>query len=804
MKTIRIVIVSVFLCICTVLFSQHSIQGVVISEENEPMMGQSVVLSPGNKVAITNIEGKFIFENIKTGTYTLVLPECWINNETEILIDKSIENVVLYFSNAINIDEVIINSVRFNQKNNPTQKTMSRDDIVTELGVTDMPYIIQNTPAVVVTSDAGAGVGYTGMRIRGTDQTRINVTINGIPLNDAESQNVFFVDLPDLAASAESIQIQRGIGTSSNGAASFGASVNVKTHAHQENAGATVSASYGSFDTKKASINFHTGELTRGFYLNGRISKIESDGYIERATSDLSSIAVSPLFIFNKSSLRYDLLYGKERTYQAWYGISKGQLDENRRFNPAGTERAFAPYREQVDDYKQVHHQIHFNTSVSSKSNLGVSLHYTPGKGFFEEYKADEDRLDYGLNPVLLPSDTIFNTDLVRRRWLDNDFYGIVASFSHDFSATEEMIIGGGWNHYAGRHFGEIIWAEFAQDVFVENKYYDNDANKYDGNVYVKYSKKFSNDIAGFVDLQLRSIKYDFEGPDLDGRLTDQTDELFFTNPKLGLKYKVDKKVQLFFQTGVAQKEPNRNDYTESSPNSRPKAERLWDTEFGAIYKNGNAQVSTNVYLMTYKDQLVLNGQINDVGAATRINVDNSYRTGLELDFEWKIAEPWRINGNYAFSQSRLKQLTQYVDDYDESFNYLGQKQIDLRNRPLTFSPEHVAFGQVTCVPVHSQKHQLQIYFRGKYVGEQFIDLSGDHQNVLPSYQVFDTGATIRLNNVIGQTLEIKAMVNNIFSHEYSANAWSYKYFIDDVLTYDQGFYPQALRHFLISASVTF
>ena len=802
MKFIQLLMMCMCFFISNAMFSQHRIQGKVLSDENEPVISEAVQLLPDNILTYTDVDGKFIFENIATGEYVLVLPGCWTNNEKKIFVDESKENIILYYENTIHIDEVVINSVRFNQKNNPSQITMSKKDITEELGVTDMPYMIQNTPGVVVTSDAGAGVGYTGLRIRGTDQTRINVTINGIPLNDAESQNVFFVDLPDLAASAESIQIQRGVGTSSHGAASFGASVNVNTHQFSNDAGATFSGYYGSFNTKKASLTFNTGKIRNGFFLNGRISQITSDGYIDRATADLKSLALSPLFVFGNNSLRYDLLYGKERTYQAWYGISGEQLMIDRTFNPAGTERPSPPYPDQVDDYQQVHHQVHFNSKLSPKTTLGLSMHYTPGSGYFEEYKADQSRLEYGFAPAVIFRDTIDQTDLVRRRWLDNHFYGVVGSVEYDWATDNKLIIGGGWNHYIGDHFGQVIWAEVAQGIDVEQKYYKNKADKYDGNVYVKYLHQFNTAFSAYADVQYRSIVYQFAGPDQNGNITDREDKLHFFNPKIGMSCQLNPSTILFFQSGISQKEPNRDDYVDSSPLSRPKSEWLWDTEVGAQWSSKGLTVSPNLYFMKYRDQLALNGAINDVGATTRINVDDSHRIGLELEFDWQVAGRWNVKGNATWSNNSVSAIDQFVDRYDENFNYLGQQKFNLNNRPLAYSPDLVAFLRLGHKLVNSKNLELSLSADGKYVSRQYLDLSGDENNTLAPYSTLNASLNLKIKNIIAKSIHFRFHVNNILDAAYAANAWSYKYMLNENITYDQGFYPQALRHYGVSFAI--
>jgi len=804
MKIVLWILVVLICASSQTIFAQHQINGQIVDGENLPVIGEVIQLLPTDKQTVTDDQGEFTFSNISTGEYSISIDTEWWQVNKKITVNNSIDNLIIRSKLILPVEEIIIKSVRFNQEKNPSQTTFSKSEIVNETGAADLPYVLQSTPSLVVTSDAGAGVGYTSMRIRGTDQTRINVTINGIPLNDAESQNVFFVDLPDLASSANSIQIQRGVGTSSHGAASFGASVNVNTHEFSKDANVTLTGLIGSFNTQKASVQFNTGKISNGFYLSGRLSQITSDGYIDRATSDLKSFALSPTYIFNNSSLRYDLLYGKERTYQSWYGVTQDVLETDRTFNEAGTERAFAPHPDQVDDYQQVHHQLHFNSALSDRVSLGVSAHYTPGNGFFEEYKADQSRLDYGFPALLVGTDTIIETDLIRRRWLDNHFYGVVGSMELNTKNNNTWIVGGGWNHYQGRHFGEVVWAEFAQDVHVENKYYDNEADKYDGNIYVKYNHQFSDKFSSYVDLQYRNIVYKFNGPDQNREFIDQTDNLNFFNPKLGLALQLNNNTNIFFQTGIAQKEPNRDDYTESSPLSRPRHEWLWDTELGAAFTYEKFTFKPNFYYMKYRDQLALNGAINDVGAATRVNVDDSYRLGIELDLAWRASPKLTISGNATFSKNEVVQFDQFVDNYDADFNYIDQQLIQLNNTPLTFSPNSIGFARVDYKLFAGDVFDLNIFANAKHVGEQYVDLSGDENNILDSYQTIDAGIQLDLKGIVGKHLSLRLNANNITEEFYSANGWSYKYILDGEVTYLRGFYPQALRHCNLQATIKF
>ena len=448
---------------------------------------------------------------------------------------------------------------------------------------------------------------------------------------------------------------------------------------------------------------------------------------------------------------------------------------------------------------------MHFNTKISSATNWGMSLHYTPGSGFFEEYKADQNHTDYGFTPVITSSDTINQTDLIRRRWLDNHFYGLVTSFQHRWRDGLDLMLGGGWNHYSGRHFGEVIWAEYAYGLEPENIYYDNEADKFDANIYGKITAQLNDRISALVDIQYRNIIYQFLGPDTDGQLTDQEDRLNFFNPKIGLDFHFNDKLNLFLHSGIAQKEPNRNDYVESSPLTRPKPEWLWNTELGAKWRPmQNLELFPNLYYMHYRDQLALTGELNDVGAASRTNVDRSYRAGLELGVQYSPASRFTINGNMTISQNKIQSLDQFVDRFDSDFNYIDQVIVELTDTDLSFSPKFVGHLGGVWSLIQNESFGLQCTANLKMVGSQFIDLSGDDMNKLDSYETVDIGLIMDVKASWSNNIRLKVDMINILNQKYANNAWSYKYTIENQSNYLQGFYPQALRHAHVSLIASF
>ena len=522
------------------------------------------------------------------------------------------------------LDEVSVNAIRA-KTNTPIAFTnLNKQQIEKSNLGQDLPFLISSTPSVVTTSDAGAGIGYTGFRIRGTDPSRINVTINGIPLNDSESQGVWWVNMPDFASSLENIQIQRGVGTSTNGAAAFGASINLQTIGLNTKAYAITNNSVGSYNTLKNNIEFGSGLINNKFTFDARLSRISSDGYIDRATSDLNSLYVQGTYFDDNSTLKGIIFSGNERTYQAWNGVPLIYLDSNRTFNSY-------TYENEVDNYAQTHYQLHYSKNLNQKTILNIAAHFTHGEGYYEQEKLDQALLDYNLSNIILTNDTITSTDLIRRKWLNNDFGGITFSVKH-VKENLNLIFGGAANKYSGQHYGNIIWAEYASNGNYNHEYYRNIATKFDNNIYLKSNYKASNNTSVFLDLQLRSLNYEFNGVEISGDIDLQEVNLEFFNPKFGLSHYLNKNQLFYASYAVANKEPNRADYVESSPNSRPVHETLFDTEIGYKYQDKWLMFNLNFYYMNYYNQLIKTGEINDVGYFTSKNVKNSFRKGVEIE----------------------------------------------------------------------------------------------------------------------------------------------------------------------------
>ena len=716
-------------------------------------------------------------------------------------------NIIAQASDSItfkkNLDEVSVNALRANDKTPMAFTNISKSEIKKSNLGQDLTYLISLTPSVVTTSDAGAGIGYTGLRIRGTDPSRINVTINGIPVNDSESQGVWWVNMPDFASSLDNIQIQRGVGTSTNGAAAFGASINLKTLALNKKAYTITNNSIGSFNTLKNNIEFGSGMLNNKFTFDGRLSRISSDGYIDRATSDLKSLYLQGAYFGKKSVLKAIVFSGQERTYQAWNGVPKKYLDTNRTFNSY-------TYENEVDNYNQTNYQLHYNEQLNSKTNIHLATHYTHGEGYFESEKLNQNLADYGLNNILIGSDTISSTDLVRRKWLNNDFGGITYSINHKNDLVN-LVVGGANNVYSGQHYGNVIWAQYMSNGLYNHQYYKNIATKYDNNIFVKTNFQASEKTSLFLDLQSRNIEYEFNGSDIDGNIGVQEVKLDFFNPKFGLSHKMNEEQLLYGSFAVANKEPNRSDYIESSPNSRPLHETLYDTEIGFKYSTKDFKFNANAYIMNYDNQLIKTGEINDVGYFTSENVKKSFRRGIEIEGSILLSKKLAWAANMTLSENKIDTFIQYIDSWDTG----GQQETIYTETDLAFSPSIIWASQLT----YNFQDNLSLDFITKYVGEQFIDNSSSEDRKLDDYLVNNLRLSYSFNSKIFNYARLSLQINNLFDEEYVSSAWIYRFVSngydpsedDHYVTkgsdggYNMaGYFPEATRNYLIGLTLGF
>ncbi|MFN4257355.1 MAG: TonB-dependent receptor [Saprospiraceae bacterium] len=723
---------------------------------------------------------------------------------------------------SLALQTVVIQATRAGSQSPVPHNNLTAKQISQNYHAQDVPFLLTGLPSVVETSDAGAGIGYTGLRVRGSDQTRINVTLNGVPVNDAESQQVFWVDLPDLAASASEIQVQRGVGTSTNGAGAFGATVNVDISKVEAEPTARLSGTVGSFGTQKFSGQFGTGLLGGHWAFSGRLSQIKSDGWVERASSDLNSAHLSAAYVDGRQSVQFHVLDGHEITYQSWYGLPAQFLENDalRRFNPAGTERPGSPYPDQVDDYRQTYYLLHFRRQMRHGLSLQLNGHYTRGRGFYEEYKAAETLADYGLPPLFVVDTAFGETDLVRRRWLDNHFFGSTFALRFAppvnppfFARPPVFTLGGAVSQYLGQHFGEVIWAQFSQNFGVPARYYDNDADKRDANIYLQTELAWRGGWATFLDLQIRGVRHEFLGFDNDLRNVTQSARFLFFNPKMGVSKRLGGAWTAYSFVGIGNREPNRNDFTQSSPASRPKSERLLDVETGVKASSAGWRVAANLFWMRYRDQLVLDGRLNDVGAYIRTNVPRSHRAGIELEAETTVLERLQLAGNVALSQNKAVQFTEFLDDWDTG----GQLQIEHENTDLAFSPNVIGRAEAGFLFVKKTRREAAISLAGKYVGSQFLDNTSNAATQLPGYFVADARLNVRLENRSGQRAQLVFSVLNFLNTKYVSNGWAYRYVsagydarpddpytrLENGSTYHQaGFFPQAGRQFYLTVSL--
>lgn len=793
------------------LLGQAQVEGVLTDENGQPILGANLILKESRQGAATDADGRYLIEKVKPGTYTLVVTYVGYQEvRQELVVGEGVASTTqnLRLSRRIfNLDGLTITATRAGEKTPMTYTNLGKEELEERNLGQDVPYLLRWTPSAVVTSDAGTGIGYTGIRIRGSDPTRINVTINGIPLNDAESQGTFWVDLPDFISSTNDVQIQRGVGTSTNGAGAFGATINLNTAKLHEQAYGAVNLATGSFNTFKRNVTFGSGLLNGKFTLDGRLSKITSDGYIDRGSADLDSYFISGAYIGKKSSLRFNLFSGHEVTYQAWNGVPADLLDdpETRTFNSAGTDKAGEPHDNEVDDYRQTHYQLLYDQQLENNWQLSLALHYTKGMGFFENYEGNANMASFNLTPITIGDSTISRSDLIQRRWLDNDFYGGIFSLQHQ---TEDQkltsTLGGGYNTYEGLHFGEVIWARYASESELSDRYYENDAVKKDFNIYAKWNYELAKGINAYLDLQYRMVDYEFLGFNDNLQNVEQSASLNFFNPKAGIWYQVNDASEMYLSFAVANREPNRNDYTENPISAVPKPERLYNTELGYKWRNKQGAIGANFYYMSYRDQLVVNGQINDVGEYIRVNVDNSYRAGLELVGGIALSSKVRLDLNATFSDNKVKQFSEFMDQYDENFNWLGQKEVVRENTPLAFSPSVITGADLAWDAVNSSNQQLTFNLMSKYVSRQYIDNSGDESNTLDPYFFTDLGIHYRWQPKGLQELGVRLLVRNITDNLYETNAWSYRYQFGNTTLVDQGFYPQAGVNYLLGLTVSF
>ena len=757
-----------------------------------PLPGAHVVIENTLLTGVADSAGRFAF-TVRKGRHTLNASHIGFHTVTlDLTLDKDTVIVIRMQEEAILGEEVNITATRAGDKYPTAFSTIPQKDIEKVNLGKDIPYIIQNTPSVVATSDAGTGIGYTGMNIRGTDLTRINVTVNGIPINDAESQGVWFVDLPDIASSTEDIQVQRGVGTSTNGAGAFGATVNIMTTRHREEPYGELAVSGGCFGTARGTLGFGTGTFGKHFAVDGRASFLTSDGYIDRATADLRSFYISGGYYGKSTTLKLVAFSGTEKTYQAWEGVPGDSLATNRTFNPAGLYYDSAGnvqyYKNQTDNYQQDHYQLLFSQQLARRLNLNVALFYTKGYGYYENYKSSQPFADYGLPDVVAGGDTITETDLVNRKYLNNDFYGLTFSSNYALKSKLKVTLGGGWNRYFGRHYGKVIWAQYASAGNNERNWYYSTGDKRDFNIFAKAVYTLCGKLNLFADLQYRYVYYMMDGTLDDLRSLDQTHTFHFFNPKAGIWYDITDHHHAWFSFGIANREPSRNNYKDADPDRIPDFETLYDYELGYNFTSAKVRTGLNLYYMHYRNQLVLTGEINNVGEAIMVNVPKSYRAGIEATASFTILRSLTWDLNAAFSRNRIRAFTAYTDSYDAGWNYLGQDSSYLGETDLSFSPSVNIGSTIRYMPVKG----LTLSLYSKYIGRQYIDNTSDKSRSLDPWFVNNLGIEYILKTDFFREIGFQVMVGNLFNAQYESNAWVYPYILDGTEYEMTGWFPQA------------
>ncbi|RTQ49342.1 TonB-dependent receptor [Hymenobacter gummosus] len=809
-------------------WAQGPVSGSILDGRSQQGLPGATILLDGAAVGTTDANGAFQLPAVAAGAHELRVTFVGYEALSQRLSGQpEAQQLSLALQPAaILTGEAVVTAQRANNRTATAYTNVSREELNRRNFGQDLPYLLDQTPSVVVTSDAGAGVGYTDIRIRGTSNTGINMTINGVPLNDAESRGSFLVNLPDLASSVSSLQIQRGVGTSQNGGAAFGASINISTLDSRREAYAETQNSYGSFNTWKNNVQFGTGLVGKYFTFDGRLSRIATDGYVNRASSDLKSYYLAAGYQRQNTLLKFITFSGREKTYQAWNGVPEFALTGNRalaqvsidnyEFSPEEAERAlqegrrfsYYTYDNQTDNYQQNHYQLHLAQGIGADWNLGATAHLTRGFGYYESYRAGRRFSAYRLPNVIIGGDTLTRTDLVDRKWLDNYFYGGTFALNYQPKQNDKLqaTIGGAWNRFVNDHYGEVIWARYASTGNIRHRYYFNDATKTDYNAYARATWQILDELGVYGDVQLRHIDYRIDGVEDDQNdVTTRADYLFF-NPKAGATFTVAEGQQVYLSYAIGQREPVRSDFTDRpAGDTSAKAEKLRDFEAGyrgswtlpLLGLRSTLRVEANYFYMNYRNQLVATGQLNDVGTALRTNAPRSYRTGVELNGALALADKISLSANATFSRNRILNFRNVI--YDADYNPVVDDVA--RTTTISYSPSFVGAATLEGQPLKG----LRLALLGKAVSEQYLDNTASQQRRLAPYQVLDFRARYSIRPSFVKEIELGLLVSNLLNREYSANGYTYGYLGASGRQETFNFYfPQATRNFLASVGVKF
>ena len=697
----------------------------------------------------------------------------------------------LKISKDISLDEVVVTATKVAKGTPVAYSELTKDELNRRNDGQGIPFLILQSPSVIMTSDAGTGIGYSGFRIRGTDANRINITVNGVPVNDSESHTVFWVNMPDFASSVDNIQIQRGAGTSTNGAAAFGATVAMQTQKSELKPYAEYSVSAGSFGTVKNTVKLGTGLLQDHFVFDARYSNIQSDGYIDRAKANMHSYFASAAYYGNNTLIRFQTFGSIEKTYQAWTGVPSYLLDSDRTYNPCGEYKEDGVtkyYKNQTDNYRQQNYHLTASQRLSDLWNMNLTLHYTHGAGYYEDYKGGAKVKDYKL-PLYIDSqgDTIAKTDLVRRKWLENDFYGAIYSANYRGERLQ-FSAGAAINRYDGDHFGRVMWAKQSNNLpEPDYEYYRNTGDKLDYNMYAKANYQLHPNLNGYLDMQYRGIHYTIEGSDDKAGDHVNVDKHWnFFNPKAGINFQKGGH-NAFVSFSVANREPNRDNFTEAGRDERPQHETLYDYEAGYGFGNSRFHVGANLYFMDYSNQLILTGKISEIGEALTSNIKDSYRMGIELTGGVEIARWLDWSGNLTLSRNKIKNFIESIEVYDADWNFLREDHNDLGTTDIAFSPDIIANSMFN----FSWK-QFSASFNSQFVGRQYIDNTSCKDRSIDPYFVSNLRVGYVFKPKFMKEIALDVTINNLFNEQYETNAWVYSAMVDGERYKEDGYFTQA------------
>jgi iron complex outermembrane receptor protein len=800
------------------VFAQHTIKGKVLDEKGNALAGATVVIQNSSLVQSTVKDGSFNFEKLSKNRYTLEVS--FVGFETSTLPVNAGQDLVIRLNpKAYTMDGITVSSLRATDKSPVAHTNIDKEALSKSNLGQDIPYLLSMTPSFVASSDAGTGIGYTGFRIRGTDATRINITINGIPYNDPDEQGAYFVDIPDFASSLQSIQIQRGVGTSTNGAGAFGANLNLQTENYAQKASGEASVTYGSFNTLKETVKASSGLINGHWAIDTRLSSVKSDGYIDRGSVDMKSYFVQAGYYDERTSIKFVTFGGTEKTYHAWDGVPADSLSTHRTYNPCGymgTDANGKPlyYQNQTDSYIQTNYQLLGAHTFSNELSLNAGLHYTRGDGYYEEYKQDESLSKYSLTPFTSNGTTITNSDLVAQKKMTNDFTGGVFSLNYQKNKVTAQL-GGAANYYWGEHFGDVIWVKnYIGNLLPITEYYRSKVSKLDANIYLKANYELTSKFNVNIDLQYRRVNYTLTGQndqwnDAIGAMQtlDVHKHFNFFNPKVGAYYRPNIHNDLYASLAIANREPTRTNYTDGTSDTWPTSETLYDGEIGYKYHNDIYSLGVNGYLMYYHNQLVLTGKVDDMGEMLTGNIPTSYRSGIEFMGSIKPVNWLRWDASVTVSRNRVINYTEYANIYDndQKWNWIGQKQNVIGSAPIAFSPELLGNSMLTYT-----QGNFEAGFQSQYIGKQYIDNTGSNDRSLSAYFINNLRLSYSIPVKGTRGVGLAVLMNNIFNEQYSSNAsvWDSYYFRDSATPAtrynDVRYFPQAGTNFLASVTVKF